>query len=308
MLLTASEILIGVLCLAIVAAVTGGVFYHRRYQRLAKAHKELKVRLDETSRGLIAKHLEMVDSNERLVHTLQVKTDFIGVASHQLRTPLTGIKWGLLNLTEGVHGQLNGDQSKIANEVLNSVCRMNHLVNELLDFVKSDAGRRSARKRAVDLDGLVEETVNQVVQDHPEKRIEMIQTLTYGREPVLIDADLFNIALTNLINNAFYYTPAGKRVFVRTEERDGKFYFEVKDEGIGIPKEKADVIFGKFKRTSDAVQSNRQGIGLGLHITKNIIDGMQGSISFNSEGAGQGATFFFTIPITRPKKPERGKA
>lgn len=283
-----------IFCLSsFVAYLTYRIFF------LQKKLIESERKVETTSKTLIQKHIEQLDSNERLQKLLQTKTDFVSIASHQLRSPLTDVKWGLSFFLDR-HRDLVPEDRDHVNQILVNVDRMNHLINELLDFVASEAGTSEQKKDLVNVELVVRRVIKEANNHFREKTVTVHPTYNYGPEPVLIDVGLIEIAFTNLIHNAFHYTPDNKNVYILTEQRGKQFYFEVRDEGVGVPKNKQRHIFSRFKRSPDAIKMNSLGIGLGLHITKNIVDNLGGRIGFVSAGEGEGATFYFYIPVERP--------
>lgn len=294
--------LISLLALATLAFLITLVFFVRALKKnrtLENMIREKEARVESTSKTLLEKHFELMDTNERLNKMLQTKSDFIGVASHQLRTPLTDIRYGLLYLLDGKPEKLNDAQHTHVQTILAAVERMNGLINELLDYVRSEEGEKSHRLVESDIDAYILRSIKILSDRFKHKNISVHETLTFhshGNGTILVDESLLGIAITNLISNALQYTPEGKSVFVRSAHQDNAFYFEVVDEGVGIPKERQNLIFGKFKRSDAALEMNAPGIGLGLHITKKIITGMNGDIGFESDGVS-GSKFYFTLPI-----------
>lgn len=280
----------------VLAVIVGRLWCVNR--RLSKALAEKTKAVDTTSKTLIEKHMELIDGNHRLQRLLQSKTDFLSIASHQLRTPLTSIKWGLSILSERIGDKLDPEEQELLKKSGEHASRMNRLIDELLDFVASEAGTYDRKKEKTNLELIVKEVASAASDHFHGRSVQVECDLQFGPEPVLVDPGLTKIVFENIIFNAFQYTPDDKHIFIKTLRKGDNFYFEVKDEGIGIPQERQQLIFSKFKRSPEALEINEMGIGLGLHITKNIIEKMGGEIGFESEGEGKGATFYFTIPAS----------
>lgn len=254
-------------------------------------------RLKSTSRLLIQKNFELIDNNLRLQMLLGAKTDFVSIASHQLRTPATELKWGVQYMLEGALGEYTKEQHSYIEKILVSVNKMIHLINELLFFVRSEGDITSMKFVPYPIDTLVYEVLTQSSEHFKNKAIITSISSQFGQKVVPIDIELIRIVLTNLIDNAFQYTPVGGTIRIETKEKNDAYCFEITDSGVGIPENNQHEIFSKFKRSKQAMHANPEGIGLGLYIAKNIIDKHKGNLSFHSTTEGTGTTFLFTLPL-----------
>lgn len=299
------------LALVFLVACTAFVRERRHVLRLQKLLAGEKALVDRTSKLLVEKNLELFDQNMRLERSLEAKTDFVAVASHQLRTPVTEIKWRVESFLDGSYGTLSPGQKEQTNNLLVSAEKMIRLIDELLRFVDAEAGYKEHAVTQTNLDALALSVLDQAMARFADKKITVERDFMFGDTPLSVDANMIEVAMANLIDNAFYYTPPGGTIRVATRKDGDYFRFFVSDSGIGIPADKRDTIFKKFHRSREALSMHSGGVGLGLYISKNIIEQHHGTIGFESE-TGKGATFHFTVPINHdtvaPRLSSPGKS
>jgi PAS domain S-box-containing protein len=229
----------------------------------------------------------------------QLKTEFVSLAAHQLRTPLSGIKWSLKMILDGDLGPLPEEQKDFLKKALMANERLIRLVNDLLDVTRIEEGRFLYKLEEKDIVKIVEDVFNSYLDLAKEKEITFeLEKLKDNFPLIKVDEEKIKLAIQNLIENALIYTLPKGKVTVTIDLQNGNFFFKVKDTGIGIPKQVQDRIFTKFFRASNAVRLDTEGSGLGLFITKNIIESHDGKIWFESE-EGKGTTFYFTIPVKK---------
>ncbi|MFH1456619.1 MAG: ATP-binding protein [Patescibacteria group bacterium] len=235
-------------------------------------------------------------ANEHLKQLDRAKTEFISVTSHQLRTPLTGIKGYLSMFLEGDFGKLRPEQKKIMLDVFNNSNRLVRLVNIFLNVSRIESGRLKLQKSKFNLYSLVDEISRELKLEADKKKL--ILEVVKPKEEIYVLADRDKIAdvVLNLIDNAIKYTEKGsiKACVMMNKE---KARVEVKDSGVGISKEEAKELFNKFVRGKKIAQINTSGTGLGLFIAKKIIELHGGKIWVESDGEGKGSTFVFEIQV-----------
>jgi len=226
----------------------------------------------------------------------RMKTEFVSVASHQLRTPLTAIMLFSEMFASEEVGKLNPDQKDYIENIQQSTKRMIKLVNDLLNVSRIETGRLKIEPEMTELVGFIQSIIDEsmpVIKDHkgelvfmkPEKKIE-----------ILIDQTLIQQVIHNLITNAIRYsTEDNCSILVKLEEEDDDYLISVKDSGIGIPEEGQARIFQKFFRADNAQKKEVEGSGLGLYVAKMIIEASGGKIRFESE-KDKGTTFFVSLP------------
>ncbi len=233
-------------------------------------------------------------SREKLIE--QMKSQFVSVAAHQLRTPLSIIKWSLSLLREGK--RLSKEDKDLVLKAYQTNERMIDLVNDLLNVARIEEGRFVYEPKIVEFSEIVESVYNSLKEYAKQKKIEFKLEISEGKKIVKVDVEKISLAVKNLIENALKYTPEKGKVEVSVKERKKRreLVFSVKDTGVGIPKDQQERIFTKFFRGANVVRMQTEGTGLGLFITKNIIEAHGGKIWFKSQ-ENKGTTFYFTLPL-----------
>ncbi|MEK7556744.1 MAG: ATP-binding protein, partial [Patescibacteria group bacterium] len=229
----------------------------------------------------------------------QAKTEFVSLASHQLRTPLTAINWYIELLLR--NEQLSEAQRADLRKVRLRGQRMVQLVNDLLNVSRLDTGRLKVDPQPTDLVDLVSSVVEEVMPLALQRGCQLVFHKTEDTLPgVPVDRNLLRQVLHNLIVNAVTYSPAGQggRVWVQLEQTsEGNYLVSVQDYGVGIPSSQRSRVFDKFFRADNAIRQETEGTGLGLYIAKKVITASGGKIWFESL-EGRGTTFFVEIPAS----------
>jgi PAS domain S-box-containing protein len=232
----------------------------------------------------------------------RAKTEFVSLASHQLRTPLSAIRWYSEMLLSKYVGELNVKQRQYVDEIYAGNLRMVDLVNALLNVSRIDLGTFAMDPEPVNL----VEICDSVISELTPQVIERKQTIEkyYATAPATYSADpkLIRIVFQNFLSNSVKYTQPGGRVSVEIAVRDDKLYIRVSDNGYGIPKSQHSKIFEKLFRADNVRQKDTEGTGLGMYIVKAIVESSGGKIWFESE-ENSGTTFHVLLPLTgMPKK------
>jgi PAS domain S-box-containing protein len=227
----------------------------------------------------------------------RMKTEFVSIAAHQLRTPLSAIKWSLRMILDGDVGSINEDQRDLLEKTYTSNERMIGLINDLLNVTRIEEGKFLYKPEKMQMEGIV---VN-VIQDSEDVIKMKNVSVKFEKSkkllpPVVIDEEKMSLAIHNLLDNALKYTPEKGKIAISLEEKDNEIVFKIKDTGVGIPEDQKERIFTKFFRGSNVIKMETEGSGLGLYTTKNIIDSHKGKIWFESE-ENKGTTFYFSIPV-----------
>lgn len=235
----------------------------------------------------------------------KMKTEFVSLASHQLRTPLSAVRWFLEMIISGDAGKLNDEQDRILGKIAASNDRMIKLVNGLLNISRIEAGRMAVEPELTDVIRLVKSVMVELeplIKAHNHK----LKFVKGANVPKLnIDPKLINQVVMNFLSNAIKYTPGGGKIEVLVK-KDGKYVkIAVKDNGMGVPADQHDNMFKKFFRAHNVAGTNINGTGLGLYVTKSIVKASGGHVGFESK-EGKGSTFWFALPLTG-SKPVKGE-
>jgi len=249
--------------------------------------------------GNLLGFVKLIHDRTREVELLRSKTEFIAIASHQLRTPLTGIHWALESLAKE---NLSDGQRQLVDNALNTAIKLIKTVNDLLDVSKVEEGKFGYDFQDIN----IVEFISKVVDDMKDLSRQFKIKINFEKpveESIILSADpqKLSIVVSNLIDNAIRYNVENGEVFVSLEKIKDKPFVEitVRDTGIGIPEGEINKLFTKFFRAQNALEFAPNGSGLGLYIVKNIVRRHGGEIWAESE-INRGATFHFTLP-TDPK-------
>jgi signal transduction histidine kinase len=237
----------------------------------------------------------------QVIRLNKMKSEFVSVASHQLRTPLSAIKWETELLLSKFKKGLNKKQLKNIENIDMLSIRMIRLVNDLLDVARIDQKRLILKKEPVDLFKIVDEIVSETVPFASSRNIEIVLSCPKVNSKIIGDAARLKMVVENLLNNAIKYTTNRGKIEIKLVKKDNVLVFSVKDNGVGIPEEQQDRVFEKFFRSDNIVKYQTEGTGLGLYISKSIISQLGGTIWFQSV-ENLGSIFSFSLPISNNSK------
>ena len=256
-------------------------------------------------KGKIIGALEIFRDITREQEIDKAKSEFVSLASHQLRTPLGIMKWYLEALEhESDFAQLPDIIKKYFNELYRSNERVLSLVRDLLSVSRIDQGQVKDVQKSVDLIQVVKEVVEQMQIIARKNKVTLSLTVEDAVIPlVVIDALRFHEVIENLIANAIVYSVAPSSVRVVVKKTGGRLFISVQDTGIGISVADQKKLFTKFFRSEKAVKHNPEGSGLGLYVAKSYVEGWGGEVLVESQ-EGKGSTFLISIPIALQKKEE----
>ena len=264
-----------------------------RLDEIRRLAGNLEKEVDEATR-------QLRQSNKRLQALDATKDEFVSMASHQLRTPLTSVKGYLSMVLEGDAGEITQTQRQLLEEAFRSSERMVRLVSDFLNVSRLQTGKFVINRTAVDLSQLVAEevaNVDQVANTHKIK----VSYRRPARFPVLyLDDTKIRQVIMNFIDNAIYYSPDANVVKVRLSVEDGEAVLRVIDKGIGVPISAKKKLGTKFFRGDNARRQRPDGTGIGLFLAKKVIEGHGGTMIFESE-LDKGSTFGFRLPIAKLK-------
>lgn len=225
------------------------------------------------------------------------KDEFLSIASHELKTPLTSIRAYIQLLDRNLKNSENNESKKYVEKAQSQVTKLNDLISQLLDVSKIENGKVKLNIRPFNIKNLIENSCDMIEQTHEGGKI----TILGNNDFLEINADEGRIeqVFINFLTNAFKYSPDNKRITVTRENNDNELIIRVKDNGIGIPLEKQNRIFSKFYRVEES-SFKFQGLGIGLYISAEIIKKHKGKFGVTSS-LGNGSEFYFSIPI-KPAK------
>ncbi|MCL2869872.1 ATP-binding protein [Candidatus Saccharibacteria bacterium] len=235
-------------------------------------------------------------STNRKLHKLDTsKDEFISMASHQLRTPLTSIKGYLSMVLEGDGGKLAPTQQHFLGEAYQSSLRMARIINELLDVSRIQAGKFVVDAAQHDLAKIVKEEVAHLTDDAKNHQLKLVTDIEPGDYMVLVDDLKIRQTISNLIDNAVFYSNPGGVVTVRLSQTALRVKVEVIDTGIGVPKNEIKNLFVKYARATNAQKRRPDGTGVGLFLSQKVVTALGGDM-FVKSVENKGSTFGFWLP------------
>ncbi|MFW5888293.1 MAG: ATP-binding protein [Patescibacteria group bacterium] len=257
--------------------------------------------LIKSVRREIEQREKLKSAYKKLQRIDESKTEFISIASHQLRTPLSAIKGYLSMVLEGDFGPVPANQKKALKKVYQSGDRLIQLVENLLNVSRISQGKMVYNFEKTDLREVVDKIVDELSQAAKKKKIKVDYKKPKKLALVNIDWEKMSEVITNLVDNAIKYTEKGKIViklqnaYINTD--DPKVRFCITDTGMGVSGDDIKNLFKKFSRAPETSVINTEGTGLGLYVAKKIIEGHNGKIWVESKGKGKGAKFIFELPV-----------
>jgi PAS domain S-box-containing protein len=227
----------------------------------------------------------------------QAKMELISMASHQLRTPPTGVKWYASMLLSEDIGKINKKQRSYLTEIMHNNQRMIDLVHSLLSASRIELGKFTPKLKRTKISKIIDDVLDELNPRIIEKKLRL--TVHYQKELpyITIDQEHLRIIIVNLISNAIQYTSKNDEIKITVKKKDCWISINISDTGFGIPNNQQSQIFSKFFRADNAINKYKNGTGLGLYIVKTLLNSMGGSINFKSK-LNEGTTFFVSVPIT----------
>jgi signal transduction histidine kinase len=241
---------------------------------------------------------ELRASNAQLQRLDEAKDEFVSMASHQLRTPLTSIKGYVSMLIEGDVGKITAEQKQLLNEVFISSERMVRLIGDFLNVSRLQTGKFVIEKHPVDLALLVQREVDGLAQNASARGMKFVYKRPKNIPMLDLDENKIQQVVMNFSDNAIYYSKEKAKIIVTLKKIPGAVEFKVLDSGIGVPKSEQPHLFNKFFRATNARRARPDGTGVGLFLAKKVIDEHGGKILFESK-EGKGSTFGFRLPLPK---------
>jgi len=285
---TTNVILISV---TVLLAVVFGIFLINSVKKEVQRKEELQLMSNK-----------LAQANDKLRQMDNTKSEFISIASHQLRTPLTAIKGFISLLLEGSYGKLESKQEEALNKTYTSTERLINLVEDLLNISRMESGRMEFKFAPAKMEDLCQEIIDTFVLRAKEKDLYLNYKKPEMALPeLMIDAGKVKEIVSNMVDNALKYTPKGG-VTLRLEQVSDAVRVIVSDTGIGIPATELPYLFNKFSRGKDIGRLNAGGTGLGLYVGKGMIENNGGRIWAESDGGGKGSRFIIELPINQSEE------
>jgi signal transduction histidine kinase len=279
-----------------------------RFEEIQNFNATLQQKVQEATHKL-------QNANKRLTDLDETKDDFISMASHQLRTPLTSVKGYLSLVLEGDAGKISPLQRKMLSQAFTSSQHMVYLIADLLNVSRLKTGKFIIDSAESNLAEVVQEEINQLTEVLDSHSLKLVYNKPTNFPELMLDETKTRQVIMNFIDNAIYYTPAGGVVTVELLDKPQDVELRVVDNGIGVPKSEQHHLFTKFYRAGNARKARPDGTGLGLFMAKKVVIAQGGAIIFEST-EGKGSVFGFSIPkskiamptLTPAPEPERGAA
>ena len=231
-------------------------------------------------------------SFEQLAEASRIRTEFVRIVSHQLRSPITNLSWAIDSLMAGDLGRIEKSQLEYYQILKENSSRMKELIKDLLITSRIEEGTLPIKKEKVSLIEITKSLISGFLPFAKASDVEIKFDFDKNLPEISTDPDQVKVVIENLLDNAIRYMGKKGEVKISLRKSEGKVLFEIADNGLGILEEDQKYIFQKFFRS----KSNKGGTGLGLFITKSIVEKLGGKIWFESK-EGEGTTFYFTLPI-----------
>lgn len=284
------------------------VGFHNQVDQINPAETRLLDRISE-SVGVALDNKLLFEENQYVLRQLKLtnaklraldeaKDDFISMASHQLRTPLTSIKGYTSMVLEGDAGKITPKQKQLLTQAFFSSQRMVYLIADLLNVSRLRTGKFVIDRTRVNLADIVEQEMFQLKQTAASRGVSIKYQKPKGFPELMLDETKIRQVIMNFSDNAIYYTPTGGKITISLQETATTVEFRVQDNGIGVPKREQPHLFTKFYRAGNARQARPDGTGLGLFMAKKVIIAQGGALIFDSR-EGKGSTFGFMFSKAR---------
>ena len=254
---------------------------------------------DINSEGHVKGFFAMIEDITERKAIEQMKSEFVSVASHEMRTPLTSIHGVLKLMATGHLGQFSDRGQEMIQIAVRNTDRLVRLINDVLDLERMESGREIIEKEKATSTDLINQAVN-IIQEMAQQHQIMIETESNESTDIdlWVDCDRILQTLTNLLSNAIKFSPSGSKVWIKVEKQEKDVLFTIKDQGRGIPQDKLETIFERFQQVDATDSRKKGGTGLGLAICRHIVEQHGGRIWAKSS-LGKGSSFFFTLPQSR---------
>jgi signal transduction histidine kinase len=259
-----------------------------RFEEIKHLNSDLERRISASTKQLRKQNSELIKADE-------FKDDFLSIASHQMRTPISAINGYTSILKDGDAGDLNSKQAQFINIIEENTNKLSDLINDFLTASRLNSGKFEINKNKVDFEKILKEELQGVRLQTNAKKIKLTYHIDQNIKDVNVDGPRLRQVVVNMLDNAIRYTPKGGRIYVELFTERGRLNFKVKDSGIGIPKSEQPRLFSKMFRATNAKSIRPDGTGLGLYLARKIVLGHGGHVIFTTD-QGHGSVFGFEVP------------
>jgi signal transduction histidine kinase len=298
----------------IVLIVVYSYFFSRSTEKIIKvnfAEKKAREALDslnqELEKRVEVRTRELEKAYQELQALDRAKTEFISIASHQLRTPLGAMRGYLSMLINGDFGVLGSEAQRASQEVYQASLRLLKLSNDLLNVSQIESGKVALNYETVSVLDLINNILEPLKIEAKEKKVKLKVEADKDLPSIEIDADKIRQVLMNIIDNAIKYSQAGQVNIILSSDKKN-LLIEIKDSGPGLSADDIDNLFRSFFRGQSGKELHPAGSGLGLYVAKKFVDQHYGCLWAESPGVGQGSSFFIELPIKKSKKKSQRKS
>ena len=263
-----------------------------RFEKIAQFNETLQQEIREAT-------AELRESNKKLKSLDLAKDEFISMASHQLRTPLTSVKGYMSMVLEGDAGKLNPTQQQLLDQAFASSQRMVYLISDFLNVSRLQTGKFTIERTPTVLSRMVQQEVKQLQSTAESRDLKLECSVPSTFPTLLLDESKLRQAIMNFIDNAIFYSHPGGTIKIDLVKTAKEIVLTVQDQGIGVPMSERHRLFTKFYRATNARTTRPDGTGIGLFMAKKVVVAHGGAIIFNSV-EGKGSTFGFRLPLNQP--------
>ena len=225
----------------------------------------------------------ITNSMEKLAEASRMKSEFISIATHQLRSPLSNLRWIVELLMSGKIGKVDKKQTEYFRILKENIYRMNELISDLLTVSRIEASKLPMKKRDISLKNLVDGLIAEYRSFAKASNVEILFDCQENLPKINSDPFQVKLVIDNMVDNAVRYIQDRGKVKIKLFKKGRSLHFSVEDNGVGIPEEDRSYIFKKFYRSGNVLKYQTQGSGLGLYLSKAIIKRLKGKIGFNSK-------------------------